>query len=50
MSVRRWISRAIADRKLVNVIDPFYAAAGLHFDNLFQRYGNPVYVLNLVKV
>ena len=36
--------------RLVNLIDPFYSAAALHFDNLFERYGAPVYVLNLVKV
>lgn len=34
----------------VNLVDPFYSAAALHFDNLFERYGSPVYVLNLVKV
>jgi hypothetical protein len=33
----------------LNLVDPFYGAAALHFDNLFQRYGAPVYVLNLVK-
>ena len=33
----------------LNLLDPFYTAAALHFDNLFQRYGAPVYVLNLVK-
>lgn len=31
------------------MIDPFYSAAALHFDNLFERYGAPVYVLNLIK-
>ncbi len=35
---------------LVNIVDPFYSAAALHFNNLFERYGSPVYVLNLVKV
>ena len=35
---------------LVNLVDPFYSAAALHFDNLFERYGAPVYVLNLIKV
>lgn len=35
---------------LVNLIDPFYSAAALHFDDLFERYGAPIYVLNLVKV
>ncbi|KAI1824509.1 SacI homology domain-containing protein [Xylaria intraflava] len=33
----------------LNLVDPFYTAAALHFNNLFERYGSPVYVLNLVK-
>lgn len=33
----------------LNLVDPFYSAAALHFDDLFKRYGAPVYVLNLVK-
>ncbi|KAF3066547.1 Polyphosphoinositide phosphatase [Daldinia childiae] len=33
----------------LNLIDPFYTAAALHFDNLFERYGSPVYALNLIK-
>lgn len=33
----------------LNLVDPFYGAAALHFDNLFERYGAPVFVLNLVK-
>ena len=33
----------------INLIDPFYSAAAQHFDNLFERYGAPVYVLNLIK-
>lgn len=33
----------------LNMVDPFYSAAALHFDDLFQRYGAPIYVLNLVK-
>ncbi|KAK4941771.1 phosphatidylinositol-3,5-bisphosphate 5-phosphatase [Elasticomyces elasticus] len=33
----------------LNVVDPFFSAAALHFDNLFKRYGTPIYVLNLVK-
>lgn len=33
----------------LNLVDPFYSAAALHFDNLFERYGTPVYVVNLVK-
>eukprot|EP00250_Pteridium_aquilinum_P014607 c22091_g4_i1 orf=929-2155(+) len=30
--------------------DPTYEATGLHFQNLAARYGNPIVVLNLVKV
>ncbi len=33
----------------LNLPDPFYSAAAMHFDNVFSRYGAPVYVLNLVK-
>ncbi len=33
----------------LNLVDPFYTAAALHFDNLFERYGSPIYVLNLIK-
>ncbi|KAK3323540.1 SacI homology domain-containing protein [Cercophora scortea] len=33
----------------LNLVDPFYTAAALHFDNLFERYGAPIYALNLVK-
>ena len=33
----------------LNLIDPFYTPAALHFDNLFERYGSPIYVLNLIK-
>ncbi|MCJ1403700.1 phosphatidylinositol-3,5-bisphosphate 5-phosphatase [Xylographa trunciseda] len=33
----------------LSLIDPFYGAAALHFDNLFERYGSPVFVINLVK-
>lgn len=33
----------------LNLVDPYYTAAALHFDNLFERYGSPIYVLNLVK-
>ncbi|KAL8699756.1 MAG: hypothetical protein Q9224_001275, partial [Gallowayella concinna] len=33
----------------LNLVDPFFSAAALHFDNLFERYGAPVYVLNLIK-
>lgn len=34
----------------MSLVDPFYSAAALHFDDLFERYGAPIYVLNLVKV
>lgn len=30
-------------------MDPFYTAASLHFNNLFQRYGTPITILNLIK-
>ncbi|KAI9362705.1 SacI homology domain-containing protein [Pilaira anomala] len=33
----------------LNVVDPFFSAAALHFENIFQRYGTPVIVLNLIK-
>ncbi|KAG6030953.1 hypothetical protein E4U41_007732 [Claviceps citrina] len=33
----------------LNLVDPFYGAASMHFDNLFERYGAPIYVLNLIK-
>ncbi|KAI7863847.1 SacI homology domain-containing protein [Spinellus fusiger] len=33
----------------LNVVDPFFSAAALHFDNLFLRYGTPCVVLNLIK-
>lgn len=33
----------------LNLQDPFYQPAALHFDHLFERYGCPVYVLNLIK-
>jgi hypothetical protein len=33
----------------LNLQDPFYQPAALHFDNLFERYGCRIYVLNLIK-
>ncbi|KAI9032884.1 SacI homology domain-containing protein [Phycomyces nitens] len=33
----------------LNVVDPFFSAAALHFENLFTRYGTPCIVLNLIK-
>ena len=33
----------------INLSDPFYQPAALHFDNMFERYGCPIYVVNLVK-
>ncbi|KAL8974521.1 MAG: hypothetical protein Q9197_001229 [Variospora fuerteventurae] len=33
----------------LNLVDPFFSAAALHFDNLFERYGAPIHILNLVK-
>jgi len=34
---------------LVSVLDPFYVAASKHFDDLFERYGAPITILNLIK-
>lgn len=31
------------------MVDPFFSAAALHFDDMFGRYGTPVVVINLVK-
>ncbi|QUC15903.1 uncharacterized protein UV8b_00144 [Ustilaginoidea virens] len=33
----------------LNLVDPFYGAAAMHFNDLFQRYGAPIYVVNLIK-
>jgi len=33
----------------LNLTDPFYQPAAMHFDDLFERYGCPIYVLNLIK-
>jgi hypothetical protein len=35
---------------LVTIADPYYVAAGKHFENLFERYGAPIIILNLIKV
>ncbi|KAJ3056503.1 phosphatidylinositol-3,5-bisphosphate 5-phosphatase [Rhizophlyctis rosea] len=33
----------------LDVVDPFFSAAALHFDDMFKRYGAPIVVLNLIK-
>ncbi|ODV78232.1 uncharacterized protein CANTADRAFT_53805 [Suhomyces tanzawaensis NRRL Y-17324] len=33
----------------INLSDPFYQSSALHFNNLFQRYGLPIIILNLIK-
>ncbi|KAF9540908.1 phosphatidylinositol-3,5-bisphosphate 5-phosphatase [Mortierella hygrophila] len=33
----------------LNVVDPYFSAAALHFDDMFKRYGAPCIVLNLIK-
>ncbi|KAF2031463.1 hypothetical protein EK21DRAFT_63010, partial [Setomelanomma holmii] len=33
----------------LSLVDPFYSAGAFHFDHLFERYGAPIYVLNLIK-
>lgn len=35
---------------LVQRYDPTYQATKLHFEDLAKRYGNPIIVLNLIKV
>ena len=37
------------DSFTVGVIDPYFTAAALHFDDLFARYATPIIVLNLIK-
>jgi len=34
----------------IDIIDPFFSSAALHFDDLFKRYDSPVLILNLIKV
>ncbi|KAL2652583.1 hypothetical protein R1flu_020711 [Riccia fluitans] len=34
---------------ILHRIDPIYKAANLHFQDLEQRYGNPIIVFNLIK-
>lgn len=33
----------------IDIIDPFFSSAALHFDDLFKRYDSPVLILNLIK-
>lgn len=33
----------------INIVDPFYVSAALHFDDLLRRYGSPIMILNLIK-
>ncbi|BFZ56626.1 phosphatidylinositol-3,5-bisphosphate 5-phosphatase [Savitreella phatthalungensis] len=33
----------------LNVVDPFFSSAALHFDDMFERYGSPIFVVNLIK-
>ncbi|KAG7662137.1 FIG4 [[Candida] subhashii] len=33
----------------INLTDPFYKSSAKHFNNLFQRYGSPLIILNLIK-
>ncbi|CCH45607.1 hypothetical protein BN7_5190 [Wickerhamomyces ciferrii] len=34
----------------IDIVDPFYSSAALHFDDLFKRYDCPILILNLIKV
>lgn len=42
--------KLISPASTVTVVDPFFSAAALHFDDLLGRYGGPITVLNLIKV
>lgn len=33
----------------INLSDPFYQSSALHFNNLIERYGPPIVILNLIK-
>lgn len=33
----------------LGVIDPFHVSTGRHFNDMFRRYGTPIYVVNLIK-
>lgn len=33
----------------LDFVDPYYRTAGIHFNELFSRYGSPLIVFNLVK-
>ncbi|OMH80142.1 Polyphosphoinositide phosphatase [Zancudomyces culisetae] len=34
----------------LNISDPYFRTAGLHFQQLFKRYGTPIIALNLIKI
>ena len=38
------------DIRSVTITDPFFLAAGKHFDTVFKRHGTPLIILNLIKV
>lgn len=33
----------------INLADPFFQSSAIHFNNLFERYGLPIIILNLIK-
>ncbi|KAI0785573.1 polyphosphoinositide phosphatase [Abortiporus biennis] len=33
----------------ISVMDPFYTPASRHFDSMFEHYGTPIMILNLIK-
>ncbi len=33
----------------ISVVDPYFSAAALHFDDMLRRYGAPIIVTNLIK-
>jgi hypothetical protein len=41
---------SLLDSGAVQRYDPTYEATKLHFEDLAQRYGQPIIILNLIKV
>ncbi|CDR45205.1 CYFA0S17e00144g1_1 [Cyberlindnera fabianii] len=55
-SIPLYWSQEVSNLKLakppieIDLTDPFYCSAALHFDDLFKRYDAPVLILNLIKI
>lgn len=33
----------------ISVVDPYFSAAAIHFDDMLARYGSPIIIMNLIK-